>query len=337
MPKLDRQQLAAAAASVRRTGPRFYNLERTPAHGLGDFLRWQWQSRGKFPPGQRFPLRPVDDARLAAPVAPQLTWIGHSTFLFQHRGLNLLTDPVFSERASPFQWLGPRRYTPPALTVAALPPIHQVLISHNHYDHLDHHSVMALHQRFGDALTWFVPTGVAAWFHRRGIRQVRECGWWEGAEQDGAEAFLVPAQHFSGRGVSDGNHSLWGGWIWDCGDLRLYFAGDTGYGGCFAEIGALFPDIDLALIPIGAFEPRWLMQPVHVNPDEAVRIHRDIGARRSVGMHWGTFVLTDEPMDAPPHVLQRALAEQQVPSTDFIVMAHGETLSGPELLSSRVE
>ena len=328
MKRVDRDRLAELAGSASAHKGRYRNPEPTPHHGLGDFLRWQRESRGRFPPGKAFPLTRPDPATLAAPAArPRLTWIGHASALFQYRDISLLTDPVFSRRASPVQWAGPRRHTPPALTAATVPPVNQVLISHNHYDHLDRDSVMALHRRFGGGITWFVPEGVARWFTRRGISNVVERGWWQSAPHDAGEAFFVPAQHFSGRGARDGNRTLWGGWVTDIHDVRLYFAGDTGYGGCFADIGDVFGGIDLALIPIGAYAPRWFMQPVHIDPEEAVRIHQDVGARTSVALHWGTFVLTDEPLDEPPRRLAEARAAAGLPEQAFRVLGHGETLT----------
>lgn len=328
MTPVDRTRLAALAARPAFHKGRYRNPDRTPRHGFGAFLRWQRETGGRFPPGRAFPLTTPDPALLNSPAeTPRLTWIGHASFLFQYRDISLLTDPVFARRASPVQWAGPKRFTPPALTADTVPPVNQVLISHNHYDHLDHDTVRALHRRFGSAITWFVPEGVAAWFRRRGIRNLVERGWWQSAPHQAGEAFFVPAQHFSGRGARDGNRTLWGGWVMDIHDLRLYFAGDTGYGSCFAEIGEVFGDIDLALIPIGAYAPRWFMSPVHVDPDDAVQIHRDVRARTSVAMHWGTFVLTDEPMDEPPRRLAEARAAAGVADDAFRVLAHGETLT----------
>ncbi|KAF0810927.1 beta-lactamase fold Zn-dependent hydrolase [Alcanivorax sp. S71-1-4] len=328
MHGVDRQRLAQLALRQTLHKGRFYNLDRIPGHGLRDFLRWQRESRGRFPGGQRFPVQaPPDDLLNGKAEEPRLTWIGHATFLFRHGDTNLLTDPVFSERVSPVQWAGPKRYTPPALTVDQLPPIHKVLISHNHYDHLDLHSVRALHGRFGEQITWYVPEGVGDWFRKRGIHNLVELGWWQSAPHPQGEAFFVPAQHFSGRTGTDRNRSLWGGWIIDIDGFRLYFAGDTGYGSCFSDIGDVFGGVDLALLPIGAYAPRWFMQPVHVNPDEAVQIHLDVKARRSVAMHWGTFVLTDEPMDEPPIQLRAALETRALDPADFLVLQHGETIA----------
>lgn len=324
---IDRARLAELARQRPFHKGKYRNLARTPAHGLGDFLRWQMSPGKRFPPGHRYPLTRPDAHLLAVPGdAPQLTWIGHSSFLFQFRGLNVLTDPVFSERASPFPFAGPKRYTPAAMQVDDLPPVDLVLVSHNHYDHLDDATVRALHRRFGDNVCFCVPEGLADWFRKRGIHNLVELCWWQSRALPGGEVFCVPAQHFSGRGPADTNLSLWCGWILALGDYRLYFAGDTGYGPVFSTIGEVFGGVDLALLPIGAYDPRWFMGPVHVAPEEAVHIHRDVRARRSIGMHWGAFVLTDEPMDEPPRRLHQAMLEQHLDPHTFDVMQHGQTL-----------
>lgn len=327
---LDRQRLAALAEQSVFYKGRFRNLQRTPAHGLKDFLRWQLESGPTFPPGKRFPLsRPDPHVLRTTASSPRLTWLGHASFLFQYGDIGLLTDPVFSQRCSPVQFIGPKRYTPAPLTVAELPPVQHVLISHNHYDHLDEGTVRDLHRRFADTVTFYVPTGVADWFYRRGINRVVELGWWQSDQQamPGAEVFCLPTQHFSGRGATDRNTSLWCSWLVDIDGYRLYFAGDTGYAPVFAEIGALFSPVDLALLPIGAYDPRWFMGPVHVAPEQAVRIHQDIGARCSVAMHWGTFVLTSEPMDEPPRRLRQALADAGLSEQQFRVLQHGEMIT----------
>ena len=331
----DRKRLAELAAGSTFYKGRFRNLERTPSHGLTDFFRWQIETGARFPPGKRFPLLKPDAHLLASQAdVPRLTWLGHASFLFQFRQCHVLTDPVFSERCSPLQFVGPRRHTPAPLSVAELPDITHVLISHNHYDHLDENTVLDLNRRFGDALLFYVPTGVADWFRRRGISNVVELGWWQSAEDRArsAEMFCLPTQHFSGRGATDRNASLWCSWLMNIEGFRLYFAGDTGYASLFRDIGELFAPIDLALLPIGAYDPRWFMGPVHVAPEEAVRIHHDIGARCSVAMHWGTFVLTSEPMDEPPRRLRQAMAEAGMKDDSFRVLGHGETMQFPELM-----
>ncbi|WP_342630954.1 MBL fold metallo-hydrolase [Marinobacter alkaliphilus] len=326
---INRERLAALAAEPHCHGGRYRNLEPVPRHGLGDFLRWQLAPGRRFPQGKRFTLLRPDGHLLAKPPQkPQLVWLGHSSFLFQHRGLNVLTDPVLSDRASPFQLIGPKRHTPPALTVADMPPIHLVLISHNHYDHLDEATVRQLHRRFGTHLRFCIPMGLRPWFEKRGIHNLVELGWWQSERiADDQEVFCLPAQHFSGRTATDTNTTLWCSWLLEIDGFRLYFAGDTGYGGIFRHIGEMFSPIDLALLPIGAYDPRWFMAPVHVAPEEAVRIHQDIGARQSVAMHWGTFVLTDEPMDEPPRRLRLTLERQGLGDSEFRVMQHGEVWS----------
>ena len=328
---IDRERLAALAAEPHFRRGRYRNLEPLPRHGLGDFLRWQLAPGRRFPQGKRYTLLRPDGHLLSnPPTEPQLVWLGHASFLFQYRGLNVLTDPVLSDRASPFRLAGPRRFTPPPLTVAEMPPIHLVLISHNHYDHLDEATVRQLHRRFGDNLCFCIPMGLRRWFEKRGIHNLVELDWWQSTPLVGKnEVFCLPAQHFSGRTATDTNTSLWCSWLLEMDGFRFYFGGDTGYGQLFHDIGELFAPIDLALLPIGAYDPRWFMAPVHVAPEEAVKIHQDIGARQSVAMHWGTFVLTDEPMDEPPRRLRLALESQGISESVFRVMQHGEVWSPP--------
>ncbi|MDX1635876.1 MAG: MBL fold metallo-hydrolase [Marinobacter sp.] len=326
---IDRERLAALAAEPHFHGGKYRNLEPVPRHGLGDFLRWQLSPGRRFPKGKRYTLLKPDSHRLMNPPAkPQLVWLGHASFLFQYRGLNVLTDPVLSSRASPLKLVGPKRCTPAAMKVADMPPIHLVLISHNHYDHLDETTVRQLHRRFGDRLRFCIPKGLRHWFEKRGIRNLVELDWWQSRPlTDKTEVFCLPAQHFSGRTPTDTNTSLWCSWLLEIEGFRFYFAGDTGYGRVFRDIGHLFAPIDLALLPIGAYDPRWFMAPVHVAPEETVTIHRDIGARQSVAMHWGTFVLTDEPMDEPPRRLRTALEREGLGESEFRVMQHGEVWS----------
>ncbi|MFZ5698814.1 MAG: MBL fold metallo-hydrolase [Pseudomonadota bacterium] len=329
-------QLAALRAERRQHGENWfrnnYNRDR---RGVADFIRWMRDKRGLWPAPKRFPVDRPDSNWLAVNRSDStLTWIGHVTFLFQHRGLNVLTDPVFSERASPLSFVGPKRYTPPAMHVDHLPPIDIVLISHNHYDHLDRDAVRHIARRNEGRTRFLVPLRLAGWFRREGIDNVVELDWWDETlplgEKPGSVgrnkvyAWFVPAQHFSGRGVNDRNATLWGGWVLEIDGFRLYFAGDTGYGKDFADIGAVFGGFDLSLIPIGAYEPQWLMGSVHVNPEDAVRIHRDVKSKHSIGMHWGTFILTDEPVDEPPRRLARARSDQGLADGDFVVMRHGE-------------
>lgn len=337
MVDIDRAALAELAQRRRHhAGTHFRNNYNTDRHGIAEFMRWMREKRGLWPVPRRFPVLHPDVQWLAANRRETtLTWIGHASFLFQHGGLNVLTDPVFGERASPLAFAGPKRYTPPAMHLDQLPPIDIVLLSHNHYDHLDRDAVRRIAQHNEGRTCWLVPMKMADWFRREGIANVHELDWWQQeapqTAHGGVCAWFVPAQHFSGRGIQDRNSTLWGGWVLAIDGFRLYFAGDTGYGADFADIGRVFGGFDLSLIPIGAYEPQWFMRAVHVNPEDAVRIHRDVGSRLSVGMHWGTFILTDEPVDEPPHRLARALHDQGVDPRDFVVMQHGETrrLSNP--------
>ena len=254
----------------------------------------------------------------------RLSYIGHSTFLIQTAGLNLITDPVFSERASPFSAVGPKRMAPPAMAYEDLPPLDIALVSHNHYDHLDEKAVRRL-AKDHPGLTFVVALGLAKWFRRRGISKVIELDWWQHAEVAAATISAAPVQHFSGRGAHDRNATLWCGFIAEIAGRKIFFAGDTGYSKDFEDIAARFGPVDLALIPIGAYEPRWFMRPVHVDPAEAVKIHLDLNSRQSVAMHWGTFQLTAEPADQPPKLLQAELAALNIAPEKFWVFKHGET------------
>jgi N-acyl-phosphatidylethanolamine-hydrolysing phospholipase D len=306
---------------------------------LGDFLRWRWQRAWS---SQRPSLAPTpvvapDLAFLQANAAagkdmvPSATWIGHSSMLVQAGGLNVLTDPVFSDRASPVQWLGPQRAQAPGLTLAQLPHIDVVVISHSHYDHLDLASIRALAAQAGGAPLFLVPMGLKSWMADIGVRSAEELDWWQSRTIGGNEFFLTPVQHWSARGLLDRNETLWGGWAVFGPDFQWYFAGDTGYSDDFRETHRHFASrqplggFDLAIIPIGAYEPRWFMQIQHVNPDEAVRIHQEVGARHSIGVHWGTFALTDEALDQPPRDLAQARKQHGLAEDDFTVLAIGET------------
>lgn len=293
--------------------------------GLKDFLSFVNEYDWSRPSGAHFELAANDPAALRANTSePTITWIGHSSFLVQIGGKNLLTDPHFSPRAFPVQFAGPERWVPPGLALKDLPRIDMVFISHNHYDHLDEKSVLEIAKRHPEA-QFFVPLGVKRWFKRRKIGNVVELDWWGKTEQQGATLHAVPVQHFSGRTATDRNKTLWCGWVIELAGRRIFFAGDTGYSKDFKDIGARFPYMDLALLPIGAYEPRWFMQAMHVNPEDAVKIHQDVKARLSVGMHWGTFRLTLEPMNEPPQRLAQALVAAHVSQDRFWVMQHGET------------
>jgi L-ascorbate metabolism protein UlaG (beta-lactamase superfamily) len=302
-----------------------------PSEARGNFWKWQrsrWaEGLPKIPPGgYHFELLRPDVHWLKQNRSePALNWIGHATFLLQLNGLNILTDPHFSERASPIQFAGPRRVVAPALRLSELPHIDAVVISHNHYDHLDRVTVKHLAAQTAGSAHFFVPLGLKAWFAGVGIHAVTELDWWDEVEHRGLRFTLTPAQHWSSRTPWDRDRTLWGGWLVEQPEFRFFFAGDTGYSRDFEDIGERLGFVDLAAIPIGAYEPRWFMKVMHVNPAEAVKIHQDLRARYSVAMHWGTFILTDEPLDEPPHKLAAARRAAGISAETFFVMKHGET------------
>ena len=274
----------------------------------------------------RWPARVQDEAKplpARGTAIAVVTFIGHSTFLIQSEAGNILTDPMFSERAGPWSVFGPRRVRPPAIALDALPPISIVLLSHNHYDHCDLPTLRALARRFDPVV--ITPLGNARLVRSVGIGRVDELDWWQSAATTAVPITLVPAHHFSARGMLDRNRALWGGFVFTVGMQRIYFAGDTAYGPFFADIRRRLGPIDLALLPIGAYEPRWFMKAVHMNPEEAVQAHLDLQARESIGMHFGTFQLTTEGIDDPVHDLKRAREARGV-SAAFRVVAFGESV-----------
>jgi N-acyl-phosphatidylethanolamine-hydrolysing phospholipase D len=310
-------------------------------------LGWQLPSRlrGLPPAPAAAPPTVTPDlafirANAAAGVAmqPAITFVGHATVLAQipaaSGGVNVITDPMFSERASPFSFVGPRRFQPPGVGLAELPRVDVVLISHNHYDHLDEASVKALNAQAGGPPLFVVPLGIKPWLAERGITNAVELDWWDRHAVGGVEIVLTPAQHWSGRGLTDRLATLWGGFVVLSPHFHFFYSGDTGYSRDFQDIrrhfaarqtNALGGGFDMALLPVGTYEPRWFMGQQHINPAEAVTIHRDLAAKRSVGVHWGTFEMSDEALDQPPRDLAAARQAQGVSAEAFSVMAIGET------------
>jgi len=302
-------------------GRRFVNPTGIAGQPFSAVPRMLMEPRAKWPAWIDDPPRrpaPLDGA--AAVVTP----VGHATFLIQTAAGNILTDPMYSTRAGPFNLAGPRRVRPPAVGFDDLPPIAVVLLSHNHYDHCDRATLARLAKRFDPIVV--TPIGNGPLARSCGLRRVEELDWWQAAAAPPLSVTLTPAYHFSARTPFDRNRALWGGFVIGAGGRTIYFAGDTAYGPFFADVRRRSPPIDLALLPIGAYEPRWFMHVVHMNPAEAVQAHRDLEAQLSVAMHYGTFQLTPEGIDEPVRALEEACRTQQVPLSRFRALPFGESL-----------
>jgi len=315
------------AVSDHFDGRRFRNLAGVP-HGIGRVLRWAatrkpapWRRWTDAPPGPA-PERRVTDLRV--------TFVNHATLLLQIAGRNILTDPVWSERVSPVSWAGPRRVRPPGIRFQDLPQIDAVLISHNHYDHLDLETLARLHER---DRPWIVTgLGVRSFLRRHGLSNGTELDWWQSAEiGTGLSVTSVPVQHFSGRGLADRDATLWTGFVVSGSAGDVFFAGDTGYGPHFRLIRERFPRLRLAILPIGAYRPEWFMGPVHETPAQALQAFADLGAGTGVGMHFGTFRMTDEGEDEPAQEIAALLAAAPEPKPRFWVLGFGEGRDVPPL------
>lgn len=303
-------------------GDRFHNLEPTEHAGVGKFLKWQvgreqgaWEMKPDEAPGEPPPRR-VGTGEL------RVTFIGHATMLVQQDGKNILTDPVYSDRVTPVDGLGPRRHRPPGIRWEDLPEIDAVVVSHNHYDHLDLPTLKRLQQAHHPK--FFVGLGNAALLAAEGIDGVMELDWWQSAELGSLRVHSVPARHFSGRGLCDRDKTLWTGWVFRGAAGVTYFAGDTGMGEHFAAIRARFGRPRLALLPIGAYLPRWFMSPIHIDPAQAVEAHQILGATRSAAIHFDTFALADEAMGQAPKDLAAARTAAGVDEDAFWVLGFGE-------------
>lgn len=302
-------------------GETFRNLAPGEAHGFSDLIRWaRTRDPGYWPEWI--------DARPGPPPPPEvsglrITLIGHSSVLVQADRLNILTDPQWSERASPVSWTGPRRHRAPGIRFEDLPRIHYVLVSHNHYDHLDLHTLKRL--AAAHKPRFITSLGNGPLLARAGVPNVTELDWWQTADTDcGRRIMSVPAQHFSGRGFRDRNRTLWSGFLIETSAGPVYFAGDTAMGPHFDEIRRRLGPPRSALLPVGAFRPRWFMAPVHLSPEEAVRAHQLLGASTSIAIHYGTFALGDDGAEEPIDALRRALKQSGNPGPQFLVIPFGE-------------
>jgi len=252
-------------------------------------------------------------------------WIGHSSFLINNYDLNIITDPIFSNRASPLSFIGPKRLIKPAISYKNLPKIDVVVISHNHYDHLDLASIKKLNSINPDTI-FLVPLKLKNWFLNKGIKNVFEFEWWQSKTIKDTTFTFVPVQHWSRRGLFDKNKSLWGGWWVENSNIKLVHLGDTGYSKDFVEINKRLGNPDIAFIPIGAYSPRRIMKKSHMNPKEALDAALDLGAKKSIGMHWGTFILTIEPIREPKNLLNNLVTENNLDENFFVTIKPGAIL-----------
>lgn len=288
---------------------------------LTDVLKWKFgeEKAAKWPrwiQNQRFPAPPAKVDRL------RVTFINHATCLVQTPNFHFLTDPVYAKRVSPISFAGPARVRAPGVAFEDLPRIDAVLVSHNHYDHLDIDTLVRLQKKFDPV--FYVAMGDKALLQSRGISKIVQMDWWDRAGQGPAQIQFFPAQHWSGRGLNDRRRSLWGSFGVEVDQVKIYFAGDTGHSVHFQEIQAEFGAPDLALLPIGAYLPRWFMRDVHMDPADAVQAYQDLKARFAMGIHHGTFQLTDEQVDAPVKELALALKDKGVEANCFFCRQEGD-------------
>jgi L-ascorbate metabolism protein UlaG (beta-lactamase superfamily) len=301
-------------------GKRFFNPGASQARSWLDAARWKLSSRPERSPRFVADVEPSKPSSAVEGSELRVTMINHSTVLLQQRGSNILTDPIWSERASPLSWVGPRRRRKPGVEWDDLPRIDTVLLSHNHYDHLDLAALRRLANRGHSQFV--VPTGVRRLLRSDNIGPVHELNWGESTALPGCTIHSVPAMHFSARGLFDRNRTLWCGYVLEANNRMVYFAGDTGFGGHFAKIRERFGAPHLALLPIGAYEPRWFMAAIHMSPEEAVKAHHILGAGASIAMHHGTFQLADEGLDTPKKRLKECAA-----GDSFLVLDNGESVT----------
>lgn len=303
-------------------GKRFYNPWGVNNNKtFFDVLKWKFNSQAKDWPASP-PKVSVSPqwVKEGSPASVHVTYLGHSTLLIQDHDLSILTDPQFSERASPLSFLGPRRFQKVAVDIHNLPQVDIVMISHNHYDHLDLNSLVELNRRFHPK--FILPLGNAKVLRREGIENIVELDWW----QNEGRVQLVPVQHWSARGLFDQNEALWGGFVIHLAKKNIFFAGDTGYGPHFKMIQERVGPIDLSILPIGAYEPRYFMKEQHMNPHDALQAHLDLQSKQSFAMHFETFRMTDEGYEEPRQSLLQILREKGISNKDFFIPQTGETL-----------
>ena len=307
------------------SGETFSNTNQTSfdsERSFGDFLKWRLTRKEP----KAVQIETSDQwKQLGEQSKNYAVWIGHSTYLLNNGDLTIVTDPVFSKRASPFSWAGPKRLIAPAISLEELPDIDVITVSHNHYDHLDIASLKTLHKLNPKAL-FLVSKGDMDLLVRSGIKNVTEFLWWENIEVKNTLFTFTPNQHWSARGFRDRNKSLWGGWFMQSSNHTIYHAGDTGYSDDFKETRSRLGSPDFAMIPIGGYNPRWFMNYHHVNPSESIQIALDLGVSKSFGMHWGTFRLTDEDILEPAQLIDQELKKLNLADDFFRTVKPGEII-----------
>ncbi len=304
-------------------GKRFHNPDGQPAQNFGSVLKYAF-TRKPEPYKENYETTVRQEPLLPSPTqGTNITFVNHATFLIQVNGKNILTDPVWSKRCSPFQWAGPKRMRPPGVPFEMLPNIDLILLSHNHYDHLDIDTLYRLRDEFNPQ--FIVPLGVKKMLSKRGFAKVEEMDWWDSKEIMGINIQSTPANHFSARGMFDRDRTLWCGYLLNHNGFKTWFLGDSGYGDIFKTIYEKVGAIDLSLIPIGAYKPRWFMSPIHINPEEAVQVHLDVHSKQSVAMHFGTFPLADDGQGVAEADFKIALEKLNVDPNKFIIPDEGET------------
>ena len=302
----------------------FFNPHNVDPKGFGALFKWMLTSnRAKWPDyvenKYKFEYLEVQDSNEII-----ITYINHSSFLIQLKGCNILTDPVFSERVSPFSWVGPKRVRDSGIKIEELPKIDVILVSHNHYDHLDINSLIEINKKHSPL--FLIPANVGELLLDNEIDNFIELKWWQTSViSNNLKVTFTPAQHFSGRGVFDRFQTLWGSFLINYNENKVYFGGDTGYSDHFKKIGDYFKEIDIAFIPIGAYEPRWFMRDVHTNPDDAVLAHKDLHSKFSIGMNFGTFQLTDEAINQPIEDLKIAKIKHNLDVNEFQIFEIGKS------------